>query len=63
MLHCYTWHGHRLCGWLRHDRLWCYCVCVCRRFAVEFHQLGLPLNVLVNNAGVHLKVSSVPLPC
>lgn len=26
-----------------------------RRFADEFHQLGLPLNVLVNNAGVHLK--------
>lgn len=35
---------------------WCAGVGACRRFADEFHALGLPLNVLVNNAGVHLKV-------
>jgi NAD(P)-dependent dehydrogenase (short-subunit alcohol dehydrogenase family) len=30
----------------------------CRKFVDDFHQLGLPgLHVLVNNAGVHLKVS------
>lgn len=28
----------------------------CRKFADDFHKLGLPLHVLVNNAGEHLKV-------
>jgi hypothetical protein len=27
-----------------------------RKFADDFHKLGKPLHVLVNNAGVHLKV-------
>lgn len=27
-----------------------------RKFVDDFHKLGLPLHVLVNNAGVHLKV-------
>ena len=31
-------------------------LCCCRKFVDEFHQLGLPLHVLVNNAGEHLKV-------
>jgi len=31
-------------------------VLVCRKFADDFHKMGLPLHVLVNNAGVHLKV-------
>jgi hypothetical protein len=27
-----------------------------RKFVDDFHALGLPLHVLVNNAGEHLKV-------
>jgi hypothetical protein len=28
----------------------------CRQFADDFHKLGRPLHVLVNNGGIHLKV-------
>jgi hypothetical protein len=39
----------------------CLLLLLHRKFVDDFHKLGLPLHVLVNNAGVHLKVTDSAL--